>query len=179
MLKLRHVVGVLSLFAIVFLSAFPVAAQDDDIDDSEPTHVVRNLAPEPEPEHPLFVVWLIQVIGLLGLLSLIIGLINFVVSIILMFAAKRPAVIAAYFPFIFLPILLTVFGALKSTVATFHIFAEYNIKSTEICGNISEIAVLPLTGLLVVAPSYFILSCALFWRTAFTNPQPVKIAPNQ
>ena len=132
------------------------------------------LAQAGEPEGGSFLVWLVEVLGLFGLLALLTGVVIFFGACLVVFLARRPAVIASYFAFLLLPLLLAITGALKGLVGAFSLIAraDVDLKQSQIFGNITEVLVLPLSALLVTIPSYFVLAIGLFVRMLLADKGP-------
>ncbi len=129
------------------------------------------LAQVAEPGDQNFLVWLIQCLGLFGMLAVLVAIVLFFGSWIVVFAARRPAVIASYLIFLLLPLLLAIVAALKGLVAAFSVYAmtDTDMKQTHILGLLSEVLVIPLTALMLTIPTFFILATGLFFRTLFAE----------
>ena len=129
------------------------------------------LAEVAEPGEQNFLIWLIQCLGLFGMLAVLVAIALFFGSWIVVFAARRPAVIASYCVFLLLPLLLAVAAALKGLVAAFSVYAmaDTDMKQTHIIGLLSEVLVIPLTALMLTIPTFFILATGLFIRTLFAG----------
>ena len=91
----------------------------------------------------------------------------FLGACLVVFLARRPAVIASYMVFLLLPLLLGALGALKSCVSSFSVIAiaDIQLKQSEIFRGLSEALLLPLESLIVTLPSYLLLAVGLFVRT--------------
>jgi hypothetical protein len=124
------------------------------------------LAQVDEPEQQSFLLWLLECLGLFGALAVLAGMAIFFGSWIVVFATRRPAVIASYLVFLPLPMLLAVAGALKGLVGVFSVVAMSGteLKQTHIMGALSETLVLPLSALLVTIPSLVVVGIGLFIR---------------
>ncbi len=129
------------------------------------------LAQVAEPGDQNFLVWLIQCLGLFGMLAVLMAIALFFGSWIVVFATRRPAVIASYAVFLLLPMLLAIAAALKGMVGAFSVVAMSGteLKQTQIVGLLSEVLVIPLTALMLTIPTFFILATGLFFRTLFAG----------
>lgn len=118
--------------------------------------------------------WLIHSAGTLGLLVLISSLIVFVGALVVVFASRRPAVIAACFPWLLLPLWLGFLGALWGGMQWFLIVAGSPIfpEMRHLGEAVSTALISPFLALLLTSPSFLILSAGLFFRTLATGKQP-------
>jgi len=125
------------------------------------------LAQADEVHDQNFLLWLLQCLGLFGMLAMLAGLVIFVGSWVVIFATRRPAVIASYLVFLPLPMLLAVAGALKGLVNVFSVstISGIELKQTQITGALAEVLVLPLSALLTIIPSLIVVGLGLFVRT--------------
>jgi hypothetical protein len=125
------------------------------------------LAQVDEPQDRSFLLWVLQCLGLFGTLAALAGLVIFFGSLIIVFATRRPAVIASYLVFLPLPMLLAVAGALKGLVNVFSVstMSGIELKQNQITGALAEVLVLPLSALLTIIPSLIVVGLGLFVRT--------------
>jgi hypothetical protein len=125
------------------------------------------LAQVDEPGDKNFLLWVLECLGLFGTLAALAGLVIFFGSLVVVFATRRPAVIASYLVFLPLPMLLAVAGALKGLVNVFSVstISGVELKQTQITGALAEVLVLPLSALLTIIPSLIVVGLGLFVRT--------------
>ena len=71
------------------------------------------LAQVHSPVHESYMVWVIRSLGLFGLLTLLAGAAVFLGACLVVFLARRPAVIASYLVFLLLPLLFGTIGRLR------------------------------------------------------------------
>ncbi len=126
------------------------------------------------PASHSYAMWVVASLGLLGLLMLLSGAAIFLGACLVVFLARRPAVIASYLVFLLLPLLLGVLGALKSFVSCFAVIAMAGVtlKQSQICAGLTEALLLPWYALMVTLPSYLVIAIGLFVRTLLAGEQP-------
>jgi len=117
--------------------------------------------------------WLIHSAGGFGLLVLLSALIVFLGALIVLFASRRPAVIAACFPWLLLPLWLGFLGALWGGMQWFLIVAGSPIfpEMRHLGDAVSTALISPFLALLLTFPSYLVLSAGLFLRTIAAGKQ--------
>jgi hypothetical protein len=120
--------------------------------------------------------WLADALGIrYTMLFLLTGPLVFLGSLIVVALCRRPAPIAAFFPFVAIPFLIGIFGFFDGAISAFTVIASSSVspKPSEIASGISTALVTPMVGLLLSVPSYLILSTGLFIR-ALLYRAPVK-----
>ena len=127
--------------------------------------------PVPKP----FAIWAIESLGLLGLATVLSGAAVFVGACLVVFLSRRPAVIASYTLFLFLPLLLGVLAALKGSVSSFAVLAtaHVEIKQWQVFAGLAETCVLLMTALTVTLPSYVVIAIGLFIRMLAADRRPI------
>lgn len=117
--------------------------------------------------------WLIHSAGFLGLLILLTSLIVFLAALIVVFASRRPAMIAACFPWLLLPLWLGCLGAFWGSLQSFMVIAQSEVapKPSELAEGVSVALVSPLLALVLTFPGYLILTVGLFLRTVAAGKQ--------
>ena len=134
------------------------------------------LAQAHAPTAESYASWMFRSLGFFGFLSLLTGVAIFVGACLVVFVARRPAVIASYLVFLVLPLLLAAIGALKGNLASFVVLAsaDIEIKQSQIFAGLSE-TLLPLScALTVTLPSFLVLAIGLFVRTLRANEAPTS-----
>lgn len=140
-----------------------ILAQQEDAFEFEP---IEDL--EPPPRRQSYLTWIFQALGIrYTLLFLLTGPLVFLGSLLVVAMCKRPGPIAAFFPFVAIPLLIGLYGFFDGTIAAFSVIATSASapKPSEIAVGVSTALVTPLVGLLLTAPSYLILSIGLFVRS--------------
>jgi hypothetical protein len=135
------------------------------------------LAQGPPPVPKPFAIWLIRSLGLWGLGTVLSGAAVFVGACLVVFLARRPAVIASYTIFLLLPLLLGALGAIKACVSSFAVLATTDvvIRQSQIFAGLAEICVLLMTALTVTLPSYVVIAIGLFVRTLAADGRPRSV----
>ena len=125
------------------------------------------LARSHPPVGESYISWLIQSLGFFGFMTLLAGATVFTGACLVVALARRPAVIASYLVFLFLPLVLSIIGALKGCVDSFAVVAisGTELKQSEIIAGLGETLLMPLIALTVTLPSYFVIAIGLFVRT--------------
>jgi hypothetical protein len=126
--------------------------------------------PAPKP----YAIWMLECLGLMGLVSVLSGAAVFVGACLVVFLARRPAVIASYLPFLLLPLLFGALGALKGNISSFAVvaMAHVEIRQWQVFAGIAETLVLLMTALTVTLPSYVVVAIGLFVRTLAADGRP-------
>ncbi len=135
-----------------------------------PCLLAQDQPPVPKP----YALWVIQCLGFPGLLAVLSGAVVFIGACLVVFLARRPAVVASYLPFLLLPLLFGALGALKGCISSFSVIAMSGtaIRQSEIYAVVSEVLILPFTALLVTFPSYIVIAIGLFVRTIVAGERP-------
>ena len=111
--------------------------------------------------------WFIQSAGALGLLVTLSSLVVFIGALLVVFASRRPALIAAWYPWLLLPLWLACLGFFWGSTRSFMVIASSEVapKPVDLAGGISIALVCPLLALVLAFPSFLVLSIGLFVRT--------------
>ena len=120
---------------------------------------------EPPPSES-FLYWVIRTGGG-GALIMLMGLALFIGSCLVVAWSQRPAVIASFLVFLFLPLLFAMIDVLKFNVCTLSVLSvvEVKLKATNVYAGLAKTLLLPLDALCVTLPSYLVLAIGLFVRT--------------
>lgn len=114
-----------------------------------------------------FAAWLMMNLGLFGGLAVLVGAVLLVGAVFLVYLTRRPAVIASYLVFLLLPLLISIIGVLKGSVASFAALgmSDMAFKQSALFAGLAECALLLLAALVVTLPAYLVVAVGLFVRT--------------
>jgi hypothetical protein len=128
------------------------------------------------PRQESYLVWLLKALGIrYVLLFVLTGPLVFLGALIVVALCKRPGPIAAFFPFVAIPMLIGVFGFFDGAVNVLMALGSSPIapKPAEMAYGLSTALVTPMVGLFLSAPSYLILAIGLFVRSLLYR-EPTK-----
>ena len=114
-----------------------------------------------------FLGWALQSMGILyGFLIPFSAFVVFVGACIVVFAFRRPSVIASYLVFLPLPALIGAFGTVHGLISSYAVIANSTSvpMQSEIAQGYSMSLFTLCVGLLFTFPSYFVLAIGLFVR---------------
>jgi hypothetical protein len=132
-------------------------------------------AAEYEPRRMSFLVWVFHSLGPMYTLALpLAGLMVFFGAVlVVILAARRPGVIAAYLVFVPLPLLIGVFGTVDGLIRSHSVIAMAVVtpKPSEVAEGYSTALVCLLVGMLATAPGYFVTALGLFLSAILNKPR--------
>lgn len=131
-------------------------------------HAVPILAQEARPPMSLLQ-WMLQSLGPFYALVLpLAGLAVFAGACAVVFAGRRPAVVAAYLPLVPLPFLIGIYGSLQGFIASLSVIATAvsSPPPSAVAEGVSTGLFTSLVGLLLTFPSYLLVSIGLLVRAA-------------
>jgi hypothetical protein len=103
------------------------------------------------------------------------GLAVFIGGLLVVALNRRPAVIAAYFPFVLLPLLIGLFATFDGFIRSMSVVATSAgaPQASHVAEGISTGLFSSLFGLGAMFPAYFVVATGLFLRTLFAEkPHP-------
>jgi uncharacterized membrane protein HdeD (DUF308 family) len=130
-----------------------------------------------EPQRVSLLKWAFMALGLFyTVIFLLVGIALFIGAVVVVIGAPRPSVVAAYFAFLPLPLLIGVWGACEGLIRTYsHIaMSPYAPKPSEMFGGISEALFIILAALLATTPAYGMTALGLFIRTLLYDDRRVQ-----
>lgn len=128
---------------------------------------------EYEPQRVSLLKWAFMSLGLIySALLVLAGLALFVGAVIVVIAARRPGVIAAYLVFVPLPLLISAWAAVEGLVQSLGVIAMSAAapKPAEVAEGIATALFSVLAGLLAMMPGYLVAAAGLFIRTLLWRP---------
>ncbi len=129
------------------------------------------------PGEESYAEWVIRSLGVCGLMTFLVGAVIFVGACVVVFRARRPAVIASYLVFLGLPLLLGILGAVTRPFGGPSAFTDVAQSDTtlpqwQIFDGVSAVLLSLRVAIMVTLPSYFVLAIGLFVRTLRTRDCP-------
>jgi hypothetical protein len=114
-----------------------------------------------------FLMWVVMTLGINSLLIPLCAAVSFGLTILLLVRGKGPSVGPALLFIVPMPLLLSLAGALKGSIASFAVLAmsDVTLKSSEVAAGVSEALLGPMMGLLMMAPSYLAAVIGLLIRS--------------
>ncbi len=110
------------------------------------------------------------------LLFLVVGLGLFLGAVVVVIAARRPAVIAAYLPFLALPLLLGVWATAEGMIRSWAVIAYSTTtpSPSEMAQGYSTALFSILAGVMATMPALMVTSIGLFLRTMLHGGREAK-----
>jgi hypothetical protein len=110
------------------------------------------------------------------LVLLLAGLTIFVGAVIVVIAARRPGVIAAYLALVPLPLIIGVWATVEGMIQSWSVIAYSTTapKPSEMAQGYSTALFAILAGLLMTMPGYLVTAVGLLVRTALHEPSSRK-----
>jgi hypothetical protein len=114
-------------------------------------------------------------LGLYGIVILSVGLAVFIGACLVVVLCKRPAVIAAYLPFLLFPLLLGVHGSVAGHYEFYeHLGQGEQIRVSSLAADQAESLHRLYFGILATWPSFLVVAVGLFVRTLGSQRTSLK-----
>lgn len=117
--------------------------------------------------HPQsYLMWVVTALGINSLLIPLCAAVSFGLTILVLLRGKGPLTGVALLFIVPMPLVLGFWGALKGSIASFAVIAmsDVAVKPSEVAGGVAEALLGPLTGLVLMAPSYLAAMIGLVIR---------------
>ena len=127
---------------------------------------------EIEPVQQSYLSWIFNSLGLFyGTLLPLLALVTFAMTLVLVAKGKGPMVGPALLLIVPVPMLLGFFGAIQGAIKSCTVISLSNVpvKASELALGISGALVLPMFGMLLMAPSFAVALFGMFLRSLLAN----------
>lgn len=120
-----------------------------------------------------FLGWVMHSMSLTGWIALLLSTAVFLAALWIGIREHRPKVIAALLVFVPIPVMVSIFGAVKGSIASFAVVAQGGVEIPQeiIFQVLAEQLIGIFSTLLFTIPAYAILAIALFVRVLKSNPK--------
>jgi hypothetical protein len=114
-----------------------------------------------------FAAFVVDSLGINVIVLPLLGLLLFAGGLIVIFATRRPGVIAACLAFVPLPVMIGMMSMFKGAIDSFSVIAMSSAapKPAEIAAGVATALVNPFCAILCTLPGYFVLAAGLLFRT--------------
>lgn len=115
-----------------------------------------------------FASWILNSLGWeFAILLPLVGLLSFVMAIVVVMKGKGPFVGPALLFIVSVPMLLGLFGAIQGAIQSYSVISmsSTTVKPSEVAAGISAALVVPMVGMVLMAPSFAVAMFGSFLRS--------------